>query len=141
MRSKKRIALLFVAAGGTLGVVAASAASLGGITTPSLGAENSAVTACDTDGVTIAFAPAYDNAVATGYYTAGAVTVSGMNAACTGKKMEIRLKNTASGADTIAASTIAGGVAVTGVSQAFTVTAPSPIDASVVNGISLTIHD
>ena len=141
MISKKRIALMLVAGGATLGVVGASAASLGGITTPSLGAENSAVTACDTDGVTIAFAPAYDNAVATGYYTAGTVTVSGMNAACTGKKMEIRLKDTASGLDTVAASTVAGGVAIAGASQGFAVSSPSPIDAKAVNGISLTIHD
>ena len=99
---------------GAFGLAAASAASLGGLTSATLGADNGAVTSCDTDGVTLAYTNAYN--ATSGLYETTTVTVSGMNAACTGKTISITLAS--------ASASLGGvsGVAITGTSQAFPLT-------------------
>ncbi|MCU1344394.1 MAG: hypothetical protein JWL70_660, partial [Acidimicrobiia bacterium] len=128
-------ALIAVAGFATLGAVTASAASLGGITTSSLGASEATVTSCDTDGVTTAFTPAFDNTAGVGKYTHGAVTVSGLNVACVGQTINVRVRNASTGPDTVSST---GTAVIAAASQLVTMT--TPIDATVVTGISITVH-
>ena len=88
-RRRGAVVLLGIAA---FGLAAASAASLGGLTSSSLGADNGAVTSCDTDGVTIAYGtPAYDPA--TGLYKVSTVTVGGIALGCSGKTVAVTLSD------------------------------------------------
>ena len=76
-----------VAVGG--GIVAASAATLGTLTSTNLGAASSVVAACDTNGVDIAYTTAYN---ATAHeYVIDTATVSSINAACDGQSMKVQL--------------------------------------------------
>ena len=72
--------LALPAAVAAMGLATASAASLGGITSSSYGADVGVVSSCDTDGVTVAFTNSYDASL--GRYQTTAVTVSGIAAAC-----------------------------------------------------------
>lgn len=89
MRAKKIVfGLLF---GLTLfGTAMGSAASLGGVTSNGLGADDTIVASCDTDGVTTSYATAY-NTTSTAGYKVASVTVGGLNDACDGKTIEVRL--------------------------------------------------
>ena len=113
---------------GAFGLAAASAASLGGLTSASLGADNGAVTSCDSDGVTLAYTNTYN--ATSGKYETTTVTVSGMNAACTGKTLSITLASAS-------ASLGSGGGAVTGVPQAFVLTTTA--DAKLVTQAAVVI--
>ena len=82
---------------GLAGVVAfgaafASAAGVG-VSSGSLGAGVTLVASCDGDGVTLGYPTAYD--AASGTYKTATVTVSGIAAACAGKKLDVTLKNAA----------------------------------------------
>ena len=114
MSLRKRVAIAVVGAS-ALGLGVASAATLGGLTSSSLGANETVVAACDTDGVTIAYTNAYD--AATGKYRTMSATIGGMAPACTGKNLSVTLKD-GTGASLAAAST-----AVTGATQAVNVAA------------------
>lgn len=89
MRAKKIVfGLLF---GLTLfGTAMGSAASLGGVTANGLGADDAIVASCDTDGVTTSYATVY-NTTSTAGYKVASVTVGGLNDACDGKTIEVRL--------------------------------------------------
>ncbi len=115
-RLRRRSAVVLLGLG-AFGLAAASAASLGGLTSATLGSDNGAVTSCDTDGVTLAYTNAYN--ATSGLYETTVVTVSGMNAACTGKNLSLTLAS--------ASASLGGvsGVAITGASQAFTLTTPA----------------
>lgn len=67
--------------------VLASAASLGTVTSTNLGAGNTVVASCDTDGVAVDYTTAYDAATAT--YRVSHVTLSGVAAACNGQDVNI----------------------------------------------------
>jgi hypothetical protein len=88
---RKRIAVAILAGAAALGVVGASAASLGGITSNSLGADTAVVGSCDSDGVTLAYTNAYDAAL--GRYQTTSVGVSGIAATCAGKSLSLTLKD------------------------------------------------
>lgn len=90
---RKRMIYGLLAAVTVFGAVAASAASLGGITTDTLGADNAAVSACDTDGVTTAYTEAYEAAVPG--YEVGTVTVGSIADACNGLTMKVNLVDSA----------------------------------------------
>ena len=95
MASKKRL-LIGAAFGVTMfGAVMGSAASLGGITSDGLGADDTIVAACDSDGVTTSYTTAYNTTGSAGYKVAS-VTVSGLNNACDGDAIEVRLTGAAS---------------------------------------------
>ena len=103
---RKRIALAVIVTATLLGVVAASAASLGGITSGNLGADTGVVASCDTDGVTLAYTNSYDATL--GRYQTTSVSVSGINTACNTKAISLTLKDAsnvslASGSGTVAA--------------------------------------
>lgn len=72
------------------GTAMGSAASLGGITAQGLGADDTIIASCDTDGVTTSYATAY-NTTGTAGYKVATVTVGGLNNACDGQAIEVRL--------------------------------------------------
>jgi hypothetical protein len=71
------------------GAVFASAASLGGITSGQVGADDAAVTSCDTDGVTTAYTTSWD--ATDDRYEVTTVTVSGIAVACATKTLSVSL--------------------------------------------------
>ena len=72
--------------------VFAMAASLGGITGSTVGADNTAVGSCDTDGVTTSYATSWD--ATDKRYEVTTVTVAAVNDACDGKSMSVSLTDT-----------------------------------------------
>ncbi len=90
-RRRLRSMLALPAAVAAMGLATASAASLGGITSSSYGADVGVVSSCDTDGVTVAFTNSYDASL--GRYQTTAVTVSGIAAACASKTLALTLKD------------------------------------------------
>jgi hypothetical protein len=119
-----------VAALGTFGVLTASAASLGGLTSTSLGADETVVAACDADGIALTYANGYDTA--TSSYRTTAVTMSGVAAACADKSFRLTLSNGISPLSEVTD-------VVTPTAGVFTVTLPSSIDAKSVAQVALVI--
>lgn len=112
--------------------VIGSAASLGGITGTSLGADDTVVASCDTDGVSVSYTNAYD--ATDGRYEVGSVTVDGLAAACDGLSMKV----TASGAGN--ASLAEGTVTVpTGAGTTATASFSSTPSAENVTGVHVVI--
>src|SRR4051812_34517997 len=114
-----------------MGVVGASAATLGGLSSGGLGAEDQIVAGCDTDGMTVGYTTAYGATAQV--YQVTAVNLTGVNAACNGKAASVSLRNgtTNLGTTNVASITVATG--------AFSVTLGAPVAATSVNGISLVI--
>lgn len=124
--------LIAVLAGVSIaGVVGASAATLGGLGSSSMGSDNSVVAACDTDGIAIAYTTAY-NATAQEYQVS-AVNFSGVNAACNAKAASVSLRDGTTGLAT------ANSASITVTAGAFTLTLGSPVSANAVDGVSLVI--
>ena len=84
MRKKTTAVVLAVL---VFSLIAASAASLGGITTADIGAEVDVVASCDTDGVTVSFGTTFDGTE----YVVDSVTVSGIDAPCIGQDLSVTL--------------------------------------------------
>jgi len=77
----------------TFGGFVAIAASLGGLTTDNLGADNSAVAACDTDGVTTTYTISYDATDAR--HEVATTDVGGVAGGCVGQTVTVTLTNAA----------------------------------------------
>jgi hypothetical protein len=75
-------------------LVVAAAASLGGITSSSLGADDSVVASCDTNGVTSAYSTVY-NTTSTAGFKVNDLTVGGIDDACDGLTMTVTLTGAA----------------------------------------------
>jgi hypothetical protein len=118
-------ALGIVAVGGVL----ASAASIGTVSSATLGSGVSVVASCDTDGVTVAYTNTYNPA--NGNYEVSSVTIGGIAAACNTKALAITL------ADGAKAAQGTGGAAVSGTTQTFAITGNS--DAGVVQHAAIVI--
>lgn len=87
MRKKMTAIVLAVLA---FSMIAASAASLGGITTANLGADTAVIAACDTvGGIAADFTVAYN--VGTGEYDTATVEISGADAPCEGLDISVTL--------------------------------------------------
>jgi hypothetical protein len=82
-----------LAAMAVFAAVSASAATLGGITSQDVGADNVTVVSCDTDGVTTNFATAYDSTTAA--YEVTTVTVGSIADTCNGLTMKVTLSGAA----------------------------------------------
>ena len=117
-----------IAAVAATGLVAASAATLGGITTQDLGADSTAVASCDNNGVSVDYTPAYSASIPN--YALGDVTVSGIAAGCVGETLKVTLSTTAN------ASLQQQSIAVTGASETLTF---SNVDAEAVTGVAVVI--
>lgn len=75
-------------------MIAASAASLGGINTSSLGAETDVVAGCDSDGIDVDFTVAYS--AADGEYMTSTVDITGIaSPGCDGQEISVTLTDTA----------------------------------------------
>ena len=123
-RRRRRCGAVILLGIGAFGLAAASAASLGGLTTGSLGADNAAVASCDTDGVTLAYGtPAYD--AATGVYKVSTATVGGIAAGCIGKTVYVTV------ADATGAS-LGGGSAVLAAGTSVSVTLSTTASAKAI---------
>lgn len=96
----------------------AMAATLGGISTDNLGADNTVIASCDIDGVTTTYTVAYDPVDARDEVTA--VVVGGVAAGCAGETITVTLTNAAN-----AVLDTASVVAVTGSNTVSTTTPPS----------------
>jgi hypothetical protein len=86
---KKRALIAILAGLVVFAGVFAMAASLGGITSTKVGADNTAVTSCDTDGVTSSYATAWDPTDKR--YEVTSVTVGNVNDACDGETLSVSL--------------------------------------------------
>jgi hypothetical protein len=129
MHKKKSIAVLGAVV--ALAALTASAASLGGLTSDSLGADQTVVASCDTDGIALAYTNSYN--AATNTYRTTAVTMSGVAATCDTKAYKLTLSdgNTSLG-ETTGTVTLAGGTSQT-------VTLGTPIDTRSITKVSLVI--
>ncbi len=82
---------------GIAGLVAASAATLGGLNTDNLGANVQVVASCDTDGVTATFNTDYEATVVPadpdgdGGYVVKSVDLAGISANCNGQALDLTL--------------------------------------------------
>jgi hypothetical protein len=130
-KRRKRIGAALVAGAATLGVVGASAASLGGITSNSLGADTAVVGSCDSDGVTLSYTNSYDATL--GRYQTTSIGVSGIAAACAGKSLSLTLK------DSSGAALGSGTVASIGGTTATVTLAGSGANANAVVGAAAVI--
>lgn len=108
-RIKRRKALAVIIPALLIGVAGASAASLGGITSPSLGADTATVSSCDTDGVTLAYTNTYDSTL--GRYQTTTVAVSGINTSCNTKTLSITLKDSSNASLGSGSATVSAGAA------------------------------
>ena len=89
---KKRTGIAVLAALLVFGGVLAMAASLGGITSTKVGADNTALASCDTDGVSTSYTTAWDGA--DDRYEISTVTVSGVADACDTQTLSVSLTDT-----------------------------------------------
>lgn len=87
-RLRRRGAVILLGLG-AFGLATASAASLGGLASATLGADNRSVTSCDTNGVSLRYIHAYNTAA--GLYRTTRVQVRGINAACRNKSLALTL--------------------------------------------------
>ena len=90
---KKRTIIAAIVALVVFSTVYAMAASLGGVTSSAVGADNVAVTSCDSDGVSSAYTTAWD--ATDKRYEVTAVTVSGVSDACDGQTLSVSLTDAA----------------------------------------------
>jgi hypothetical protein len=93
MRLNRRKIIAFFAAAIVAGAIYAAAASLGGITSATVGADDTVVASCDTDGVTTAYTTAWD--AVDQRYEVTVVTVGGVSDTCDGLTLYVTLTNAA----------------------------------------------
>lgn len=127
MRKNKKV-LAALAAVGVFGALVASAATLGGLDSVQLGADQTVVTSCDSDGVALAYTTAYD--AASNAYQVTDVTMSDLEEACFGSDFELTLSD---GSAVLVEAT--GKVAT----ATQVVHLPSAVDAEAVTAAALTI--
>lgn len=102
--SRLAVAAVAVAAFG-----AASAASLGGLSSAEVGANDTVVASCDTDGVNLTYTTAYDATAST--YQVTSATVDGIADDCVGQTLAVTVK------DADGASLSDGSIVVAGTSE------------------------
>lgn len=92
---RKRRSLLALLAGVLVfSIVVGMAASLGGFTSDSLGADDSVVASCDTNGITSSYTNSY-NASGTAGFKVDDVSIGGIADTCDGKDMTVTLTGAA----------------------------------------------
>ena len=129
---KKRVLLAMLAGLMVFAGVFALAASLGGITSDKVGADNTTVASCDTDGVSTSYATAWD--ATDKRYEVTSVTVSGVNDACDGQTLNVSLT------DSTGAQIGSGSLSIpTSAATAHTVTMTTAPSAKLTEGIHVLI--
>ena len=132
---KKRIIFGFLLGTAVFGAVFASAATLGGINSGSLGADDKAVVSCDTNGVSVAYTVEYTNANTAGYKVKDLV-VAGINDACDGAAISVTLTDTTGAALGVALDS----TVPTGAATSHTISTGSTRLAEAVTGVSVVIN-
>lgn len=95
--ARRRYLIAGLAAIAVFGSVAASAATLGGVTSDSLGADVTTVASCNTThSINLSYATSFAAGTSTtpGFYKVDSVTVNGINPACIGKNLQLSLTDT-----------------------------------------------
>jgi hypothetical protein len=106
----KRIIIAVVVALAVFGGTFAFAASLGGVTTGTVGDSATVVASCDTDGVDTSFsAPAWDAGLQ--HYGVTTLAVSSINTACNGDAIKVTLTDNTGASLGEATGTVAAGAA------------------------------
>ncbi|MGB2695496.1 MAG: hypothetical protein WBD55_09945 [Dehalococcoidia bacterium] len=123
-----RILLALVTGGIVFGAVIGAAASLGGISPATLGADDATVISCDTDGVSAS----YDTDFIGGEFVVTDVTVEDISLDCDDKTVDVVLTDGGSNVGE-GSGTASGGSALVSVS-------PAP-SAEAVDDIHISIHD
>ena len=132
--ARRRYLIAGLAAIAVFGSVAASAATLGGVTADSLGADVTTVAACDNNGVGLSYATSF----AAGAYQVTAVTVTGIAPGCNGKNLRVTLTDS-SGASVFSSASQAVSVPGTADGSATVSLGSSPVSASAVSGAAVII--
>ena len=114
------------------GAVYAAAASLGGINSGRLGADDATVASCDTDGVSTSYTSGWD--ASDRRYEVSAVNVSGIDNSCDGESMSVTLTD---GSGSIGAGTLT--IPTDAASTSATVTLGTQPAASAVTGVHVSI--
>ncbi len=91
---QRRVLLAVPAAILAFALVAGMAASLGGLSSTNLGADDTVVASCDTNGVTTAYTSVYTTTPTAGFEVDD-VTVAGIDDACDGDTMTVTLTGAA----------------------------------------------
>jgi hypothetical protein len=113
--------------------VFALAASLGGITSGKVGADNTTVASCDTDGVTTSYGTSWD--ATNKRYSVSSVTVGGVNDACDGQTLSVSLT------DASGTQLGSGSLAIpTSAATAFTVAMSPAPSAKLTEGVHVLIN-
>ena len=134
--SKRRVLLGLLAGAMVFSMVIGMAASLGGLTSNKLGADDAVVAACDTDGVTTSYTNAY-SASGTAGYKVGNVVVGGIADACDGDTLAVNL--TGSGGTSLGEQSL---TVPTGAGTSATVSfSGSNVLAESVTGVHVVISD
>lgn len=129
---KGRILTAVLAGLVVFGGVFAFAATLGGISTATIGANNTAVAACDTDGVTATYTSAWD--ATDKRYEISTVTVSGVADTCDGQTMKATLT------DSSGAQLSEGSLSIpTSGATSFNVSLSASVSASAASGVHVII--
>jgi hypothetical protein len=124
---------LLAAFGGlaAFGILTASAASLGGLTSSSLGADTTVIASCDTDGIVLSYINTYN--AGPGVYTTTQVIGTGVNRACSGKSFKLTVSN-----GTASLNETTGVVALVGTTMTVTLSSTTVPTASI-TGASMVI--
>ena len=129
---KRRLFIAILAGLLVFAGVFAMAASLGGITSNQVGADNTAVASCDTNGVTTSYATGWD--ATDKRYEITSVTVGGVNDACDGETLSVSLT------DSTGAQIGSGSVAIpTSAATSHTVTMSTAPSAQSTTGVHVLI--
>jgi hypothetical protein len=129
---RKRTILALLVSLVIFGSLYAMAASLGGITSDSVGADSTVIASCDTDGVTAAYVTGWD--ATDKRYEITTTTVGGVSDTCDGRTMSVSLTDT-SGAQIGTGSL----VIPTSGATSFAVTMSTPPSAKLTEGIHILI--
>lgn len=134
-RNTRRAVFATVVGIAATGGVLASAASLS-VTGNTLGAGTTVIASCDTDGVALSYAHTYTaSGTGAGTYRTSSVTVSGIAPACSGKRIDVTLRDSAN------VSLGSGNATIAAAATTATITFAATADATAVVGAAVVIAD
>ena len=105
----KRLFLALLFGSCAYAIAFASAATIGTVTDAGVGAGNTVIASCDTDGVNTAYGYAYS--ASTPGYNVTSVSVTNINAACNDKNISVTVAKSDGSTPATGASTVASGAA------------------------------
>jgi hypothetical protein len=129
MKIQPKGSRLAIAAIGVLAFGAASAASLGGLSSTDIGSSDTVVASCDSDGVSVKYITSYS--AATSQYEVTTVKLSGIDAACANQVASVTVKDAGGNALASGSATVA--------STSESIPLSAPVSAESVVGASVVI--